>query len=181
MAESTDKKGGSGAMGFIVVALLLVLIGGGAGAGFGLAFLNPDALVKGASTSHVADPADKGGAKDAKGKGKDGKDHTSEKENPANAIQVVGLDPIFVTLAGSQKMWVRLELAVVFATPSKEDRTLLLRKMAEDVMVFMRTVPMSQIETASGLEYLKEDLSELVQLRSQGSARGIVFKAFMVE
>ena len=85
---------------------------------------------------------------------------------------MIGLDPILVTLAGPQKSWARLELSVVVGKGEGSRRMnrprTLLKTMSEDLMSFLRTVPLSHVESAVGLEYLREDLSEIARLRSKG-------------
>ena len=78
-------------------------------------------------------------------------------------------------------MRLRLESAVVFNEVSKVDRSVLLREMAQELVTFIRTVKLAHIESASGIEYLREDLTELIQLRSKGLARGLVIKSLIVE
>ena len=58
---------------------------------------------------------------------------------------------------------------------------ILLKTMSEDLMSFLRTVPLSHIESAVGLEYLREDLSEIARLRSKGRARAVVLRSLVVE
>lgn len=185
MAEGGEvKEASAGKGGFVVAVLLLAVLGAGAGAGFSMTFLNAD----------VADGPGKGaaGKQDAAASGKPGEAPGAAKGpgaggGDAHKEQVVGLDPILVTLAGPQKSWARLELSVVIGTGEKEekdakdDRAILLKAMSEDLMSFLRTVPLSHIESAVGLEYLREDLSEIARLRSKGRARAVILRSLVVE
>jgi hypothetical protein len=45
----------------------------------------------------------------------------------------------------------------------------------------MRTVPLTHVETAAGVEYLREDLTEIARLRSKGRARSIILRSLVVE
>lgn len=190
MAEASEAKDdgggkGGGKGGFVIAMLILAVLGAGAGAGFSMMVLNGDksgeaakAPAAGKQDAHKAGDAGKHG--DA-AKGQDATAQAGPKE------QVVGLDPILVTLAGPQKSWARLELSVVIATPQKEekgekdDRATLLKVMSEDLMSFLRTVPLSHVESSVGLEYLREDLSEIARLRSKGQVRGVVLRSLVVE
>ncbi len=187
MAEAAETKEASGGKGgFIVALLLLAVIGAGAGAGFSLTLLN------GASQGDhgKGQMADAGGAKPDASASKSGAvkagqqpgkaaDARPEAEVPKD--QVVNLDPILVTLAGPQKSWARLELGVVIEAESKEDRTPLLKAVSEDMMSYLRTVPLIHVESAAGLEYVREDLDEIVRLRSRGRIRGVVMRSLVVE
>lgn len=178
--ESEGKKAGGGMGGFIVALLGLAVLGAGAGAGFSMTFLN-----SGAGGDHAAEHAAHAGsgkpdaaAKPAKASKAGG---TTGPEVPKE--QVVGLEPILVTLAGPQKAWARLELGIVVVNDpeSKEDRTPLFKSVTEDMMSFLRTVPLNHVESAAGLEYLREDLSEIAQKRSKGRVRGVVLRSLVVE
>ncbi len=175
---SKSAASGGGSLGFAVV--LLVLAVAGAGAGFSLRLLMPNAAA-GSETNasnSVRKDASHGQAGTA---GADGEKPAAKTEREIGNDQLVALEPIVVTLAEPKGVRLRIEASVIFAKASKEDRGLLMREMTEDLMAFLRTTTLEQIETASGLEYLREDMTELVQLRSKGRARGLVIKALMVE
>jgi len=184
MAEGGEvKEASAGKGGFVVALLILAVLGAGAGAGFSMMFFKADA-------SAVAGKGAGAGKQDphmAAATGKPGEAHAAAKKpdaaggGDAHKEQVVGLDPILVTLAGQQKSWARLELAVVVDAGDKNDRDLLLKSISEDMMSFLRTVPLSHVESAVGLEYLREDLSEIARLRSKGRARGVVLRSLVVE
>lgn len=188
MAEAGEVKEASGGKGgFIVALLLLAVLGGGAGAGFSMTFLNPNA-----TADHGKDAADasgaKQGAKASSGGGKPGEAAATpgkapgkgaEKEVPKE--QIMNLDPILVTLAGPQRSWARLELGVLIEPVEKEDPAPLLKAMSENIMSFLRTVPLSHVESSAGLEYLREDLSEIARLHSKGRVRGVILRSLVVE
>lgn len=179
--EAKDEGGGKGGKGgFVIALLLLAVLGAGAGAGFSMTFLNADAT-GGVGKAPAAGKQDPHKAAEA-AKGSDAGAHGAAPKD-----QVVGLDPILVTLAGPQKSWARLELSVVIGTGEKDekgekdDRATLLKVMSEDLMSFLRTVPLSHVESSVGLEYLREDLSEIARLRSKGQVRGVVLRSLVVE
>jgi flagellar FliL protein len=190
MAEGGEVKEASGGKGgFVIALLLLAVLGAGAGAGFSMTVLNADATggagkgtTAGKQDSHKAADAGKHGETPGAAKGSDASVHGAAPKD-----EVVGLDPILVTLAGPQKSWARLELSVVIGTGEKDekgekdDRTTLLKVMSEDLMSFLRTVPLSHVESSVGLEYLREDLSEIARLRSKGQVRGVVLRSLVVE
>jgi flagellar protein FliL len=170
--KHTPPTGGT--MGFLAMLLVFAMLGGAAG--FSLKFVMPGGEKTGsdATKSDASHEAVKPSGTDADKPGaKSGTDPSKE--------LLMALEPIVVTLAESKGARLRIEASVIFVEVSKVDRGLLLREMAQDLMTFLRTTTLAQIETASGLEFLREDLAELVQLRSKGSARGIVIKALMVE
>lgn len=94
---------------------------------------------------------------------------------------VLPLEPIMVNV-GLSKRWLRLEGAVLFNTaPSKEELPVLARQLSADALGFLRSTSIAQLETAVGLEFILEDLTELARLRSQGRARVFVIKSLVIE
>ncbi|MFN3744314.1 MAG: hypothetical protein ACK4TL_06380 [Hyphomicrobiaceae bacterium] len=178
MTEETESKavGGGGKGGFIIALALLAVLGAGAGAGFSLMFLNAGAPAQETAGAKRDLQILQGAAKaDAGG---------VTAKNPASdggKVQIANLDPILVTLAGSQRSWARLELGVILDAPSTPDDAVLLKSMTEDIMSFMRTVPLAHVESAAGIEYLREDIQEIARLRSRGRARSIILRSLVVE
>ena len=171
--ESKPKGGGSG--GFILALVLLAVIGAGAGAGFSLMFLNAGAPAVDATAAKAEATAKLGEAVGAP------KSAASVSAGDGKKILVASLDPILVTLAGPQRSWARLELGVIIEAVADQDDTPLLKSMTEDIMSFMRTVPLTHVESAAGVEYLREDLTEIARLRSKGRARSIILRSLVVE
>jgi flagellar FliL protein len=64
---------------------------------------------------------------------------------------------------------------------ARDDFALLSKTISEDLMSFLRTVPLSHVESAVGLEYLREDLSEIARLRSKGRVRDVLLRSLVVE
>lgn len=176
MAEETEgKAAGGGKGGFVVALVLLAVIGAGAGAGFSLMFLNAGTPAHEAGAGKREVQIGKAGARSGDGTGAKGA------AGEVSKIQVASLDPILVTLAGPQRSWARLELGVILDGPTTTDDAVLLKSMTEDIMSFMRTVPLVHIESAAGVEYLREDIQEIARLRSKGRARNIILRSLVVE
>ncbi len=177
MAEEPESKaaGGGGKGGFIVAMVLLAVIGAGSGAGFSLMLMNG-----GASHDAAAGNRD---LQIVQGAGKKGEGSGAAKgaAGDGNKVLIASLDPILVTLSGPQRSWARLELGVILEGPSAPDDAVLLKSMTEDIMSFMRTVPLVHVESASGVEYLREDIEEIARLRSKGRARSVILRSLVVE
>ena len=179
MAEETEGKapakgGGMGA--FLIALVLLALIGAGAGAGFSMMFFSADAAPHEAEGDKRQLQIVQGAAKHGEAKG--GGAHGAAE---ASKVQIANLDPILVTLAGPQRSWARLELGVIIDGASTPDDAVLLKSMTEDIMAFMRTVPLVHVESAAGIEYLREDIEEIAHLRSKGRVRSIILRSLVVE
>lgn len=145
---------------------IVTLLGGGAGGLFGMMVVkSPDQ----ASASDKTSPAAKS---DAKGEPK-----------PAVPVEanLVALTPIVVNLPGPQKAWIRLEASVLFEGKLAPNATALAGQIGQDLLAFLRTVPLEQIEGPSGLQHLTEDLNDRARIRSQGKVLQLVLHTLIVE
>jgi len=96
----------------------------------------------------------------------------------AQANGVIALDPITANLAYPSQNWIRLELALVFkGQPDAQ----LAQSIHQDIMAYIRTVSLQQIEGARGLQYLRDDIQERVDLRSEGRVSKVMFRTFVIE
>lgn len=101
-----------------------------------------------------------------------------EGEAPAAADGILPLQPVTTNLAGPGETWVRMELALVF-----EDETdaAIAEFVHQDIMAYLRTVTLSQIEGASGFQHLKSDLEERAQIRTGGKVKSILIRTLLFE
>jgi flagellar FliL protein len=90
------------------------------------------------------------------------------------------LPAIVTNLASPQKTWIRLEAAIAFADPAADSNELA-AAIAEDVVAFLRTVPIGQLEGPSALLHLREDLNERARVRSGGKVRELIIQSLVLE
>lgn len=96
----------------------------------------------------------------------------------ANGVGIVHIDPITTNLGSPVDMWIRLELSLVFAG---EPDVAMAELIHQDLLAYMRTVKVHQIQGASGFQHLKSDLAERAQLRSEGLVRDVLIRTMLVE
>ena len=94
------------------------------------------------------------------------------------ALGVVHLEPITTNLAGATGIWVRLELALIFAD---EPDLMSARTIQQDILAYLRTVKFHQIEGASGFQHLKSDIEERAAIRSDGKVKGVLIRTLLFE
>ncbi len=103
-----------------------------------------------------------------------------EEEENAEPIapQVVKLSPITTNLSYPSESWVRLEVAVVF---EGEVDLSLAETIHQDLLAYLRTVSLQQIEGPRGFHHLRDDLKERVVVRSDGRVSNLLFRTFLIE
>ena len=109
--------------------------------------------------------------------------HGEKKEEGVEKIAaepngIVQLDPITTNLAYPSTNWVRLEVALMFKGPVEVG---LAEDIHQDIMAYVRTVSLQQLEGPRGFQYLKDDIQERVDLRSQGRVSKVMFRTFVIE
>jgi len=160
-ADEPAKGKGSPMIMMIVGLLVLTVLGGGGGWVLGT-MVAP--RIK-AATAAVQATAKAGG---------EGK----QTDAAAQANGIIALDPITTNLAYPSQSWIRLELALVFkGAPDAQ----LAQAIHQDILAYVRTVSLQQIEGARGLQYLRDDIQERVDLRSEGRVSKVMFRTFVIE
>lgn len=96
----------------------------------------------------------------------------------ADETGVTQLEPILTNLAYPSDKWVRLDVALLFK--DKPDPKLA-EAIHQDIMLYLRTVTLQQIEGPRGFQYLKEDLQDRADLISEGKISKILFRTFVIQ
>lgn len=96
----------------------------------------------------------------------------------AARTSVVVLDPITTNLADPKQVWVRMELSAVFDGDTDLG---LAQAVHQDLLAYLRTVQLKQIESASGFQHLKADLRERARVLSGGRVTDILIQTFLYE
>lgn len=175
MATSEEnKKGGSVAS---TIAALLVLTGAAGGGGWLLGSLIGDQMTTdNQRASEPLSPIEAMAAREKNQKKDDEAD--DEPDVPPVAPQTLTLAPITTNLSYPSDSWVRVEVALVFDTAPDP---VMAETIHQDVMAYMRTVSLQQIEGPRGFQHLREDLSERAAIRSDGQVSNILFRTFLIE
>jgi flagellar FliL protein len=90
--------------------------------------------------------------------------------------------PAVVTNLGSpQETWVRLEASLLIDPKAAPQSEALGAEIAGDILAFLRTTSLSQIQGAAGLQNLRDDLNERAAIRSGGSVKELVIRTLVVQ
>jgi flagellar FliL protein len=167
-AEEQGKGKKSGLIVTIAAVLVVSLIGAGGGW-----------VVGGMLAPMTVDPAAEA-AKAAEAAGGHGKKDDKEKEGehaPARPT-ILPLDPIMTNLSYPTDNWIRIEVSLEFRDQVDAQ---LADVVNEDILSYLRTVSLQQLEGPRGFQYLREDLVERAKLRSEGKVTNVIFRTFVVE
>ncbi len=171
-AEAEAKKGPSLIVQLGVMAVLTLLaVGGGWVAGM---YLKTGSEAEPATQKVSVEPVVPETPDEAHG----GEDEQESDGEARPVPRLVPLEPITTNLSAPADIWVRMELSMVFAaTPDPE----LVRSIHQDILAYMRTVTLQQVQGASGFQHLKTDLEERARIRSNGLARELVIRTLLFE
>lgn len=171
-AEEQGKGKKSGLVLTIVAVLVVSLIGAGGGwvVGGMLAPMTVDPAAEAAKeAAKAAEAAGGHGKKDEKAK--DG-------EHAPARPTILPLDPIMTNLSYPTDNWIRIEVSLEFRDQVDAQ---LADVVNEDILSYLRTVSLQQLEGPRGFQYLREDLVERAKLRSEGKVTNVIFRTFVVE
>ncbi|WP_454848194.1 flagellar basal body-associated FliL family protein [Rhizobium binxianense] len=164
-AETTAGQPKKSGMAMTLVGIVvLTLLGAGGGWAVGR-MVAPD--IKGAAEAEARK------AEEQKNAEAGGLQHISTEAN-----NIVQLEPITSNLAYPSENWIRLEVALLFNGPPDVK---VAEDIHQDILAYIRTVSLQQIEGPRGFQYLRDDIQERVDLRSQGRVSKVMFRTFVIE
>jgi flagellar protein FliL len=168
--QEGEGKKKSGMMALVIPLVVLTAVGGGGGWIIGN-MLAPQ-VKQAEDAAKAAEAAAAGGEGEAK-KEEEGLPPISTEANG-----VVALEPITTNLAYPSENWIRLEVALMFNGPPDVK---IAEDVHQDIMAYLRTVSLQQVEGPRGFQYLKDDLQERVDLRSEGRVSKVMFRTLVIE
>jgi len=161
-ASRAEASAGSGSsFGQLIVAMLVVtILGGAVGAIF--APKAPSAPQGQASKEALA----------AAASGQGGGVQTSI---------MIDLPPIVTNLGAPQDLWVRLETSMIFDPVAVAHPDALAAEIANDLLAYLRTVSVSQIQGPIGMQNLRQDINERAAIRSGGAVKELVIRTLVIQ
>lgn len=91
---------------------------------------------------------------------------------------LVDLEPMTTNLAAPAEVWARLQVSLLFDAPPPPGMA---DDVHQDLLAFMRTVKMHQVEGASGYQHLRADLQERAAIRSGGKVKEVLVRTLLFE
>jgi flagellar protein FliL len=94
---------------------------------------------------------------------------------------VYDLPPIVTNLSQPRDTWIRLEGSIVFDPKTLPHPEAAAAKLADDILAYLRTLTLKELEGPIGLESLRQDLTERAVTRTAGKAREFVVRTLVVQ
>jgi flagellar protein FliL len=99
----------------------------------------------------------------------------------AETSDVYDLPPIVTNLGAPQDTWIRLEGSLVFDPRLMPHPEKAAAELGDDILAYLRTLTVKQLEGPIGLENLRQDLSERAATRTGGKTREFVIRTLVVQ
>lgn len=157
-APAPEKKPG-----LLMPLLIVTLLALAAGAGLGLQLAG---TVEQAVTKKVAAEPEKKPAPPLR--------HSGD-------LVLKDLKPVVVNLSAPSSTFIRIETAIVFKNGALTNPDVTAAELREDIMAYMRTLALSQLEGPSALQHLREDLNERARARSDGKVDELILSTLVVQ
>lgn len=94
--------------------------------------------------------------------------------------EVRPLTPIMVNLREPADLYVRLEAAVVLE-PGATDGAAVAAKVGDDLVSYVKTVSLSELEGPTGFQYFREDLRRRAVQVGGGKVKELLLQSFIVQ
>ncbi len=103
---------------------------------------------------------------------------TGEGASPTSRLY--RLKPIVTNLTEPADVWLRLDAAIVFEDemPNSE---VVSAEISEDILAFLKTLKVGQLEGSTQLQHLREDLRDRVAIRSGGDVKDLIIESLVVQ
>jgi flagellar FliL protein len=89
--------------------------------------------------------------------------------------------PVIANLASPSDTWVRLETAIIFQNGAIDNPEVTAAEVGQDILAYIRTAKLAQLEGPSALQHLREDLNERVRLRTDSQVSELLIQTLVVQ
>ena len=77
--------------------------------------------------------------------------------------------------------WIRFEGSIIFDTNALPHPEAIAAQIGDDILAYLRTVSLRQLEGPIGLENIRQDLNERAAVRSGGKVRELAIRTLVVQ
>ena len=116
------------------------------------------------------------------GAGAPGQSEAAAKPSPyANDTELRELPSVVINLAEPAQTRVRLQVAIVYPKKATDKPEILASQVADDIVAYVKTLSVAQLQGATGLQALREDLNDRAVTRSGGKVREVLIENLVVQ
>ncbi|MGD0721206.1 MAG: flagellar basal body-associated FliL family protein [Roseiarcus sp.] len=145
----------------VLAMLIVTALAGGGGAFYGLRVASLGPQPRAEADAHPADA-------------------TAATSLPANS-SLFDLTPIVTNLGAPQDTWIRLEASFLYDPRTTPHPDALGAQIGDDILAFLRTTSLPQIQGVAGLQNLRLDLNERAAIRSKGTVKELVIRSLVIQ
>lgn len=112
------------------------------------------------------------------------KEAQKKDENPliySGNLVLKAVPPVVTNLRNSDDLWIRIECAIIFTNGALPNPDVVIADLRQDILAYLRTLSIEQVQGPSGLQHLREDLNERAMIRTQGKIRELVIETFVIQ
>ena len=110
--------------------------------------------------------------------------NAEEKSGASNleaSSKLLDLPTVVTNLGSPQETWIRLEASMLIDPKAAPQSEALSAEISGDILAFLRTTSLSQIQGAAGLQNLRDDLNERASIRSGGSVKELIIRTLVIQ
>jgi flagellar protein FliL len=100
---------------------------------------------------------------------------------PARPSTIFDLPPIVTNLGAPGDTWIRFEGSIIFDANTLPHPEAIAGQIGEDILAYLRTVSLRQLEGPIGLENIRQDLNERAAVRSGGKVPVLAIRTLVVQ
>ena len=164
----------------LMASVIALVLGAGGGYGFyvtvsGAGSPEPVTAAAASKTPDNAKTASKSGDR------KEAPSHAGVAISVSAKDELMAMEPLVTSIGGGSKAWCRLELWAVVNSAQKKDAPAILKALSDRLVPFIQTMTVADFETATALDFLRDDLSEIARTSTKGLVRELIIKGFIIE
>lgn len=99
-------------------------------------------------------------------------------------IALVNIRPVTANLMSPETVFIRLEASMVLGRETAADAgavSALSAEISQDILTFLSTLTLAQVQGPAGLQNLREDLNDRVAIRSAGKVHELILETMVVQ
>jgi flagellar protein FliL len=100
---------------------------------------------------------------------------------PSRPSTIFDLPAIVTNLGAPGDTWIRFEGSIIFDANTLPHPEAIAGQIGEDILAYLRTVSLRQLEGPIGLENIRQDLNERAAVRSGGKVRELAIRTLVVQ